>query len=420
MKRLTASGLALAARCPAAYALPHDEAASTDAQAAGHGRHAFLDAIVAAYDAEPIAEVILSGAPIGTWLPMLRDHALATVPADAPHRATCESIDVAELFELTGADEGEVETGLTFAWRHDDDTAEALTVEAHRAYPDVMGIPGTLDWLVTSPEGRVCVIDFKGSEAVAPTRENLQLLAYALMVARSRSLDEIDVAIVYVHEDGHLVLDRASLDVFALDAAAARLASIWEGVRFAREAADRGAVDRTSTGEHCIRCPAMSRCPAMVTMVREFLASPPDIAAFPKLSDEEAGAAWERFALLDALLSQGRATLRQRAERRGLPLPDGRWLTPVEVARKSVDVRKALPVLRDLVGDRADAEVEQSLPTSAVDAIAAEVARARGETLKSVKAAVWERLGAAHAVKTSTHIQLKPRKVRGSEADDAA
>jgi hypothetical protein len=48
-RRLTASGLRLAALCAAASALPADDAESTDAQAAGTGRHAFLDALAVAY-----------------------------------------------------------------------------------------------------------------------------------------------------------------------------------------------------------------------------------------------------------------------------------------------------------------------------------------------------------------------------------
>lgn len=416
MRRLTASGLALAAKCPAAYALPCDAAESTDAQAAGHGRHGFLDALVAAWDAPHIAEATLSGAPLDSLAPMLWEHALATVPADAPHRATCEAINVAELLELTGANEGEVETNLSFAWSPVDDTAEALGVAAHRAYPDSAGLPGTLDWLVTQPDGRVEVIDFKGSEPVTRASENLQLALYALQVARARGLDEVGVAIVYVHPDGRLVRDAARLDVFGLLVAAERVRAIWQKVLDAREAHARGALD-TATGDHCARCPAMASCPAMVSLVRELATAPPAAETLPSLSDEAAGEAWVKLAMVKAVVDRMDAALRQRAMRAGLPLPDGRRLMPCDTTRRTVDARRALPVLRELVGDRAESVVEQSVPSTAVDSLASEVAKASGEKIKAVKARVWDALRSAGAVRDSTYPVLRVRKAGSDDAE---
>lgn len=408
-RRLTASGLRLAALCPAAYALPADDAASTDAQAAGTGRHAYLDAIAAHLPS-----------------PDAREIALASVPADAPHRATCEALDVAELLELTGADTGRVETGLQLEWSPAaDEGATRDDASGHRAYRgDPARIYGTADWIITQPDGCVCVVDFKGSERNDPAREHAQLAFYALALARARSLDAVSVALVYIEEDGSLYADRASLDAWDLAAWATTLAGIWRRVTDARSAIARGEAIGTATGEHCARCPAMLRCPAMVTIAREFVATPPAPESLLGLTDAQAGEAWSRVALLEEILDRAKKTLRARAETRGLPLPDGRWLMPVESMRRTVDARRALPVLAGLVGEARAADlVEQSLPASAVDAIAREVAKARGETQKATAADLWETLRREGAVKAATFVSLRPRKLRGAAgegADDAA
>jgi len=404
-RRLTASGLRLAALCAAAYALPADDAESTDAQAAGTGRHAFLDALAVAYRGDADAA---------------RATALATVPADAPHRATCESIDVADLLALTGADVGTVEVGVQLDWDPwADDGGEFVSAAQHRAYrTDPSRIYGTSDWIVTAPDGAVTVIDFKGSERNDPAREHAQLAFYALAVARARGLATIGVALVYVHEDGHLYADRAHLDEWDLSAAAARLLDTWVRVTAARAEVDAGRPVGTSTGGHCARCPAMASCPSMVSLVRELATNPPAAETLPSLSDEAAGEAWVKLAMVKAVVDRMDAALRQRAMRAGLPLPDGRRLMPCDTTRRTVDARRALPVLRELVGDRAESVVEQSVPSTAVDSLASEVAKASGEKIKAVKTRVWDALRAAGAVRDSTYPVLRVRKA-GAGSDDA-
>ncbi len=407
-RRLTASGLRLAALCAAAYALPADDAESTDAQAAGTGRHAYLDALAVAYRGDADAA---------------RATALATVPADAPHRATCESIDVAELLAMTGADVGTVEVGVQLDWDPwSDDGGEHVSAAQHRAYrTDPSRIYGTSDWIVTAPDGSVVVIDFKGSERNDPAREHAQLAFYALAVARARGLATLGVALVYVHEDGALYADRAHLDEWDLSAAAARLLDTWVRVTAARAEVDAGRPVGTSTGGHCARCPAMRVCPAQVTLVRalasEAAQSVEDIAGgLARLSDADAGRAWDRLQQAEAALKTIRASLTARAGLRGLPLPDGSHLMPVDTTRRTVDVEKALPVLRARFGDQADAAVERSLSIGDVERLARQLAPGKGQK-RAVEAVVAE-LAAAGAVKTSSFVQLRVRKARA--ADEAA
>jgi len=408
-RRLTASGLRLAALCAAAYALPADDAESTDAQAAGTGRHAYLDALAVAYRGDADAA---------------RATALATVPADALHRATCEAIDVAELLELTGADVGTVETGVQLDWDPwADDGGEHVSAAQHRAYrTDPSRIYGTADWIVTAPDGSVVVIDFKGSERNDPAREHAQLAFYALAVARARGLATIGVALVYVHEDGALYADRAHLDEWDLSAHAARLLDTWVRVTAARAEVDAGRPVGTATGGHCARCPALRVCPAQVTLVRalasEAAQSVEDIAGgLARLSDADAGRAWERLQQAEAALKTIRASLTVRAGLRGLPLPDGSHLMPVDSQRRTVDVEKALPVLRARFGDQADAAVERSLSIGDVERLARQLAPGKGQK-RAVEAVVAE-LAAAGAVKTSSFVQLRVRKARTEEAADA-
>lgn len=408
-RRLTASGLRLAALCPAAYALPADDAESTDAQAAGTGRHAFIDALAVAFTGDADAA---------------RVAALATVPADAPHRATCESIDAVELLALTGADVGTVETGVQLEWAPaTDEGAEHTHAGEHRAYrTDPARIYGTADWIVTAPNGAVTVVDFKGSERNEPASEHAQLAFYALAVARARGLDTVDVALVYVHEDGALWADRATLDAWDLAARAEALRTTWSRVTAARLEVDFGRPVGTATGAHCARCPAMRVCPAQVTLVRalasEAAQSVEDIAAgLARLSDADAGRAWDRLQQAEAALKTIRASLTVRAGLRGLPLPDGSHLMPTETARRTVDVERALPVLRARFGDQADAAVERSLAIGAVEKLARQIAPGKGQR-KAVEAVIAE-LAAAGAVRESRFVQLRVRKARAEEATDA-
>lgn len=398
-RRLTASGLALAAACPAAYALPAVEDHETDAMRAGTGRHAYLDALA------------LGLFGLGATIEAARAGALSLIPADASWRPTCEAIDVERLLEVTGARGARVEVGTVLTWWPATDTAETTHAREHRGYrDDPAATYGTADWIVTAPDGAVTVVDFKGSMRGAPAGEHLQICWYALALARARGLDAVDVALVYVDEDGALTDDRATLDAWDLDAWAARFAALHARVVAARAGAP---VDHTRVGEHCGNCPALRVCPAMAGLARELVASPPSPEAYPALTDEDAGAAWVRVTLFEELLSRAKAALRVRAERRGLPLPDGRWLTPVESTRRTVDVDRALPVLRQLVGERAEGLVERSLSAAAVDALARELAAASGDTAKATGERVWTALRDAKAARESTYVQLRPRKLAG-------
>lgn len=403
-RRLSASGLDLAAACPSAFALPAVEDAETDAMRAGTGRHAYLSAVARAWNA-----ATESGPDVD--LDAVRSDALAEVPADAPWRSTCEGIDLAALLDGVVS----VEADLSHVLRLDR-TAVQTTVASHRAYSDAEGVPGTLDWLVRYADGRVRVIDFKGMMGVDRAADHVQLALYALHACRARALDSIEVEIVNVEEDGSLRRDAATLDGWDLDAAEARILEVHHRVIEARAQVAAGETSRQRVGDHCGRCAALRVCPAQVALVRELAVSPPDATGLAALSDEAAGVAWEKLDALDTLIGRMRAALRVRAERAGLPLSDGRRLTPVESSRRSLDVKRALPVLREIVGDRADGLVELSLEASAVDCIAREIAKGTGTKVRQTTEEVWGKLRAAGAVRDSKYVQLRARAARSGSA----
>lgn len=400
-RRITASGLALAAACPSAYALPAVEDNETDAMRAGTGRHAYLDSLA------------LGLFGLEASVAAARDGALSLIPADAPWRPTCEAIDVERLLDLTGARGARVEVGTVLTWWPATDTAEMTRAQEHRAYrDDLTALHGTADWIVTPPSGAVTVVDFKGSMRGPAAEDHPQIAFYALAYARAHGLSQVTVALVYIDEDGTLTRDDHVLDSWMLDAWAGRFATLHARVA----AAVAAPVDHTRVGDHCGHCPAIRVCPAMAGLARELVAAPPSPETYPALSDEDAGAAWAKVQVLRELLDRAAAALRVRAERRGLPLPDGRWLTPVESTRRTVDVEKALPVLRQLVGERAEGLVERSLSAAAVDALARELAVAGGETQRAVNDRVWTALREAKAARDSTYVQLRPKKLAGGGA----
>lgn len=383
----TASKLGILERCAAAGALSTVWTETTDDQRAGTERHRYIQ----------------RAREIG------RDEALAAIPLDAPWREQCEAIDV----DAVPAGEHE----LAFAYDVATDTARCLGAWIDRAYDaGPTEVTGTLD-LVSPPAGertRWLVVDFKGIEEVDPAATNLQLGFYALAVARVHELDEVDVAIVYLEHGGRMRWDRATLGAFELEALASRVRAVHAAVTAARAAVERDYV----TGYHCRRCPALTMCPAqtraVLALVRDEQFTVDTIAM---LSAEDAGRAWVRVKVLGELLDNMRASLAARAEvAGGLPLPDGERLVPTPQTRRALLLDKALPVLRERFGQQADDAVDRSLDAGVVARLARQLAPGKGQ--KKAETEVWEALGAAGAVRTTTHVQFRVKKAKAAEGEE--
>jgi len=392
----SASKLQLLETCAAAGALPSVWTESTDDQAAGTARHRYLQ----------------RAGELG------REAALAEVPADASWRNQVLGIDVTEL--PTGRYE------IAYAYDTATDTARELGQWIDRAYEvTATEVSGTADLVAppTADRPRWLVIDFKGFEEVEAAERNFQLGSYALCVARHEGLDEVDVAIVYVGHSGDLRWDRATLGAFELEAVAARVRAVVARVHAARATLAAGQLPDFSTGLHCKRCPSLPLCPAQTAAVRLLLADPPTPDQLALLSDEDAGLAWTRLAVADAFIDQAKASLRARAELRGLPLPDGQRLMPVLMpSRKIVDLDGMLAILRTKFGAQADALVERSLTFESIAGLVRQVAPGKGQ--KKTLDALREELEAAKVLKSTSFTQLRVKKAKASNdvgvADEVA
>lgn len=382
---VTGSKLELFERCAAAGALPAVWTETTDDQAAGHARHRFLERAPA----------------VG------RDAALAEV--EECYRAQCEGIDVDEV------PEGVAE--LAFAYDVETDRARVLGQWLGRAYEvTATEVSGTAD-LVCAPSAslpRWLVVDWKGDEEVPPAATNVQLGFYALAVARVNEVDEVDVAIGYIGHDGTIRWDRATLGPFELEAAAARVREVFARVAAARALVASGRTPDVSKGMHCRRCPAMAACPAMTSLARELVRDvevrtvEQEVSAVVQLTDAQAGEVWVRLKLARELLDGVEASLRARAEVRGLPLPDGSRLMPIEVPQRTITMAKALPVLLAKFGPQAEEAVERSLSMGAITKLARQTAPGKGQ--KKALLALLEELRAAGGLRESKFTQLRVRK----------
>jgi len=76
----------------------------------------------------------------------------------------------------------------------------------------------------------------------------------------------------------------------------------------------------------------------------------------------------------------------------------------------TVNVDVALPLLRGIVGDRAESlvEVDRSIPVSTIDKVVRELAAAEGKSIKATGEKVWREI--APALKQSTFVQLRVKK----------
>lgn len=386
--KITGSRLPLASRCIGAVVLPGVHTTS-DAAESGTGRHTYLRRVAA----------------VG------RDAALAEIPEGADWRETCEAIDVDAI------PSGQWET--SFAYHPETDTARVLGTDRDYSYANTDEITGTADLIARTDDGaaRPWLIDFKGSEAVDAPAENLQLSFYALCHARVMGYDDIKVSICNIHNDGRLEWSHARFDGWDLETIASKVRMLWTRAQAARETyVTGGLTPDLAAGMHCRYCPAMPMCPAQVTLAYELVTARDEMTAegVLKLDDAQAGAAWVKVGLYREILERIEASLRVRAQIRGLPLPDGSQLVVQESTRKTLDVEKALPILRSLIGDRAETFVDRSIASSVVETVSREVALARGEKVKATREGVWTALRGARAVREQTYTQLRVKKPRAA------
>ena len=247
-------------------------------------------------------------------------------------------------------------TEAAFAYDVATDAARALG-HGRRAYRDLAPyeIPGTAD-LVVIGDGRGLVVDHKSYEEVEPADRNTQTATYALMLARAAGLDEVTVAINYKMRKPSI----ATLDVFDLDAHAARLKKLHADV----DRAAKAPREHLSIGKHCKYCPAFLTCPRQQEFAIDVGGEMPlrIEQAIPFNDDKEAADAFDLWQRIKMLSTRIGAALHARAAERPIPLHDGRVMGQVEkLGNEKLDGDIVYQVIKERHGQAiADAAVIRS------------------------------------------------------------
>lgn len=391
-------------KCPGSAVLPN---VNEEWESANRGRalHSYLEALA-----------------LGTPRPA----ALASVPDD--WRKDAERIDVPE-----DIDKGRPEMGL--ALNLSDGTArvlgERMTRESVKAalLPEEIGM--VPDW-TTIADGVPVVRDWKmgWQEDLGAAADHLQLLAYVattlLALGSDRARGELH------HWDGVCWrVDSVEMDWLAAQAVLDRVRALLDRMRDVQaEHATTGALPRLSVGAWCSWCPAQRACPALSGGLLALVEGQP-----LDMTPERLGQAYRGLLVARARLDKMLEDVRTLATQTPIPLEGGKVLRLEEVARTSIDVEKALPVLVERYGERlasAAVQVKRSIPWEALrDALRTEqlpeLAQAHNDgrmpgrkpTLAALDRDARALLEAMGAVEVKTHTQLRevvPQLTGGEES----
>jgi hypothetical protein len=371
---ITASQLTRLFRCPASNSFPCVRSTS-EASERGVAIHAFLE------------DAIMRG----------RDAALASVAEE--YRDVCEAIPIDRIPHVTPE--------LAFAYDVETGVARVLGRGIGRKYGALGNseIAGTAD-VVGGSDGMVYVGDYKtGRSYVEPAERNLQLAFLALAAARAYRVTSATVEILRVREHGELWIDRATLDVFDLDALATRLRYLVRHVHEADDRVSRGEVPNLSEGPWCDYCPSYLACPAKVGLVKRLALGTEldeiELMTRP-LDPEVAGVAYERIVSAERMLARLKRSIYAVARERPIPLPSGNVLGEVtRQGNERLDGDIAWRVVERMHGrEIADAAVTRGATKAglrralsgargAFDAVLAEI-RAEGGAEKPMRTGVEE------------------------------
>lgn len=348
---VTASQIDRAINCPASVALPQIRQQS-DAADYGTGVHAFLKRV------EKVG----------------REGALSEIAADVSHRDLCEQLPLDEL-PKGGRRE------IAFARNRVTGAVRILGEGEHRDYSNVTPEEdcGTAD-LVGSKDGRGVVKDWKAGRYVGNPATAGQLLFFGLCVLEIAEVDEVEVAFIYLRDDGTFYEDRAVVDRFDLAAFAEKLRELPRRIEAERAKIDAGKQPDVSNGPWCRFCPAAAACPAKTALARSFGAELLTIREnITALSPVERGKVYDKALQFKDILDEVIAGIRDTARVDPVELPDGRILreTMVKLPTK-VDADVAEEVLTELHGEKLAHEavaIEKSTTLTAIEGALRKVAQ---------------------------------------------
>ena len=314
---LTASGIARALVCPAAYALPAVSTPAGIGAARGTLVHAYYEAVNAGVS---------------------REEALERV-SDLTAREMLAAVDLAEV------PVGRAE--VAFAWDpRSGKGRELVSSTGHRDYSDLRPgeIAGTVDLLsLDLTRNTALVIDWSTDHDLDVPAKRAQVEVYQLMVARTYGLSQVLGAIGSHRHDGTLAWHRWALDAWDLGEIAARVRSALERIEQTRTVVASGQTPDVSMGSWCRDCKAWLACPGVAQAIR--LAQGPGLSVSDKAPDlEQLGTAYDAARLAERWSDHVRELARAQVERAGsLALPGGKRLVQSTDSRgrKSLRVIKA-------------------------------------------------------------------------------
>lgn len=250
-------------------------------------------------------------------------------------------------------------------------------------------IPGTIDVLHRT---RTLVADYKSG--FLPGRHRHQLMWGAAVALALRGGDTAEAQEIRLADPDHAAHSH-TWDSWDLADWRAQWADRMEATERSRTATD----DMVRPGPHCKHCPAWKACPAKIATVVDAQSG-----ALVRTLNRVATGADVRATLqmLDAVqadLTHMRQSLYGAARERPIDLGDGTWLGEVETTRNKVVGEVAWPIVRDLLGQHADAaarfevsaaSIERALKgakTAAPDAFKASVAAMKKQIMEQIEQA---------------------------------
>jgi hypothetical protein len=181
----------------------------------------------------------------------------------------------------------------------------------------------------------------------------------------------VTVRIVQLDDAGGATVDERTLDAFDLLDVAGQVGRILERVAAARALVAAGGTPSVVMGDHCGFCNARAACPGQSALARTVLGQMTAGSVEAMLagaSPEQVGVWWAKLEHVAPLVEEMQRGLKALVTSYGeVPLPDGRKVRSTGVPRRSIDARKALPVLQGLLGDGARGLAEMSLSVTAIE-----------------------------------------------------
>lgn len=299
-------------------------------------------------------------------------------------------------------------------------TARPLKSSGPRDYSDVRAgeLSGTPD-LERRHGDRWIVRDWKTGRYMQGVRpiESGQLRMLGLAVARLRGVDEIDIELAHVDEDGiRIVTD--TMTAFELASAADELRELWARLK--------GGAAVPTPGRWCSDhyCPIASECPATQRALAAIAgASELRMPLSVELqSPEHAAYVRDRLQAVQTAAKAIEEALKAFASKTPIPLGDGRVWGMRELTRETIDlgVSGATEAMRTRLGPMGfGAAVECKTSKAAIHRVAVAGASKRGEA-KALETALLDELRAMGAVRESTYVKFEEWKPKADEAPAAA